>query len=159
MQIPTGAHVTSYVVTQSEPIQPDNYLGYFDAISNGGEAYYVGSSETNDNDAMTYAFTLLGNVGTDPAYPVSDGQKMSIEMDYSDKNSNYSSNGILSFTATKDATTELTLGNDSDLPSLLQPGQTYTTVIGASYGTSKDSVVGANLNANAYRDSQGKVIN
>lgn len=159
MTTPAGAHVTSYVVTQSNPIQPNDYLGYFGAIGNGGEAYYVGSNETNDNDAMTYAFTILGNVGTDPSHPVTDGQKLTIEMDYRDKDSNYASNGNLTLTATKDASTELTLGTDQDLPASLAPGQIYTTTIGASFANAKDNVLQANLNANAYRDSQGKVVN
>ena len=163
MNVPDGAHVVSYVITQSEQIAPDNFMGtqYSPGdigAADGGEAWYAGLNGINDNDIYAGAFSVLGNVGTKAVKPVTNGQQLSIQFNLTDKNSNYSKSYNSTFTATNQATTEMTLGS-RDLPTALTPGQVYTTRIGNSYGGTKNAVLGNNLNANAFRDSQGKVIN
>ncbi|EHO53536.1 hypothetical protein, partial [Lentilactobacillus kisonensis] len=159
MSVPTGAHVSSYVINQSEQVKPDNFLAGNDYdVVNGGEAWFVASYAVNSNDDIANAFTVLGNVGTKDVATVKDGQQLSIKMTVNDKNSNYQGSANSTFTATTNSSTELSLGKQ-DFPGGLNPGDTYTTTIGFNYGNAVNDVIGTNLNANAFRDSKGGIIN
>ncbi|WP_186808498.1 KxYKxGKxW signal peptide domain-containing protein, partial [Furfurilactobacillus siliginis] len=62
LQIPAGAHVTKYEVTQSADVLPGQFLDAGNIGSEGGEAWYIGSSAPDDNDILAQAFTILGYV-------------------------------------------------------------------------------------------------
>lgn len=158
MNIPSGAHVTSYQIDQSEPINPSNYLGGKGVVGSGGEAWYTNLSASNNNDAIAYAFTVLGNVGTSNVAPVKDGTKLSIGMNIQDKDSSYNASANYTFTATTEPSAELTLGQH-DGPSVLTPGSTYTFAISNNYTLALNDSISTNLNANGYRDSKGQIAN
>ncbi|GHP14028.1 hypothetical protein YK48G_14530 [Lentilactobacillus fungorum] len=157
MTIPTNAHVTNYVITQSKQIAPDNFMGtQYNAIGDGDEAWWVESTNINDNDIVADAFTVLGNVGTKNVAPVTDGQKLSINLNIADKNSSYTTSYDSTFTATDKSTAELSFNS---APGSVTPGQTFTTYLTNGYGSGFNTQISANLNANAFRDSKGQVIN